>query len=541
MSASLKNVKKETKTQNIKTHRAQLDSQLEELKDDFLFIFKELRKKTPGELCPSIWVEKRASERLKITKKTESASDSLSVGVVLRVFDGETLFEKASFKLSREDLLQAVEELSAQVNEHLVLRKSKDLSWKPKGYKATSWTERLKAPLDAEIRGQIEDPKPYQWIHFGVTEKDPLWSSSEEKFSWLKAHFEKVNKFRGDVEAEYLDAGLVTSRDDFIFIDDEVALTQTLLRNRNHLVAMKSGETARIMKGGLGGQETVALSEKDYKELYSMLKKQVSAEKLKPGRYKVILGPATAGVFAHEAFGHTQEGDTWAKGRSKAKELEEKQVRVGNDHATILNNPALYENGMDGFPAWGSYYFDEEGWLAEPQVLVEKGYLKKPMTNLNASARLQVPRTANGKRQDWTRGVYTRQTNTYFSQGEKSLDELISQVDYGFLAEECAGGMEDPKGMGIQVGISYLEEIKDGKLTGRTFKGPSGGAVQMTGYVPDCLNSILDKSRINYKGDSDKDIRHPQNDVGGCGKYHKEFVNAGCGGPYMLMDQILLA
>jgi hypothetical protein len=34
--------------------------------------------------------------------------------------------------------------------------------------------------------------------------------------------------------------------------------------------------------------------------------------------------------------------------------------------------------------------------------------------------------------------------------------------------------------------------------------------------------------------------RFPLNDAGGCGKYHKEFVFAGCGGPYMLLDQVTL-
>ena len=58
--------------------------------------------------------------------------------------------------------------------------------------------------------------------------------------------------------------------------------------------------------------------------------------------------------------------------------------------------------------------------------------------------------------------------------------------------------MEDPKGMGIQVGISYLQEVKGGKLTGRVFKGPAGGDIQMTGYTPDVLNQIVAKSKIEF-------------------------------------------
>jgi hypothetical protein len=67
------------------------------------------------------------------------------------------------------------------------------------------------------------------------------------------------------------------------------------------------------------------------------------------------------------------------------------------------------------------------------------------------------------------------------------------------------------QGMNIQVGICYLSylilsylillsilshEVKKGKLMGRLFKGPMGGDVQMTGYTPDVLHAIVDKSKI---------------------------------------------
>jgi TldD protein len=264
------------------------------------------------------------------------------------------------------------------------------------------------------------------------------------------------------------------------------------------------------------------------------------AERLPPGKYRVLFGPVVTGVLAHEAFGHSQEADTCARGRSKAWELHKTGTTVGNEHATILNNPAIYENGGGAYAAWGSYYFDEEGWLAREQVLLDRGILKAPMTNLTSAVRLGVPRTANGKRESWANGVYTRQTNTYFSPGTKTLEELMRELGDGFLALHPAGGMEDPKGMGIQVGISYLEEVRGGKATGRLFKGPAGGDIQMTGYTPDVLNSIVAKSKIEADVATPDQARHPFNDAGGCGKYHKEFVYAGCGGPYVLLDQVTL-
>jgi TldD protein len=162
------------------------------------------------------------------------------------------------------------------------------------------------------------------------------------------------------------------------------------------------------------------------------------------------------------------------------------------------------------------------------------------MTNLTSALRLGVPRSANGKRESFANGVYTRQTNTYFSAGDKTLSQLMAELGDGFLAIHPAGGMEDPKGMGIQVGIFYLQEVKNGELTGRLFRGPAGGDIQMTGYTPDILNSIVAKSKIEFDSTAPDKARHPQNDVGGCGKYHKEIVNAGCGGTYLLLDQVIL-
>ncbi|MCB0342803.1 MAG: TldD/PmbA family protein, partial [Bdellovibrionales bacterium] len=333
---------------------------------------------------------------------------------------------------------------------------------------------------------------------------------------------------------------VVLNRDDFLFIDEKVRMSQTILRNLTNAMVLKNGERGYTLMGGLGGQETVEIPDHQFLETYEYLEKTLNAEKLKPGRYKLLMGPSVTGVFAHEAFGHSQEGDTWARGRSQAKILYEQQTEIGNKHATIYNNPAIYKNGSDEFAAWGSYYFDEEGWLAQEHCLVKEGKLQQPMTNLTSSLRLNMPRTANGKRESWMRGMYVRQTNTYFSAGEKTYDDLIAQVDYGFQAVHAAGGMEDPKGMGIQVGIAYLEEIKNGQLTGKTFVGPNGGSVQMTGYVPDYLGSIVDKAKIDHFDDSFDESQHPWNEVGGCGKYHKESVMAGCGGPYMLLENVLL-
>ena len=110
-------------------------------------------------------------------------------------------------------------------------------------------------------------------------------------------------------------------------------------------------------------------------------------------------------------------------------------------------------------------------------------------------------------------------------------------VDYGFIAEFAHGGMEDPKGMGLTAGTKFLEEIKDGKLTGRIFLGPKGGHIELSDPVPVLLEGIIAKSKVLDDIDPDNQPE-PFNKFGGCGKYHKEAVEAGCGGTWILWKGI---
>lgn len=513
---------------------------LEPLRDSLLQLLPLLEAEP--DWYGSIYLERKASKSYSANLKQTQVSDQVSLGVVLRIYNGYTLFEEASDDLEPENLKRLIQGFVKRVHAH-----QNTAGLAKKVYQPPTWQERLKADLDPEITSQI--PKkltPETHVHFGIRYfEDPHAPSTSDCFQKLKSLISRcqslsVERGMGPKDLTYVTARQSFAQEDSLFLDRETQMSQTLYRVALSITTMSGPDRTFLRVGGLGGLETIELGEKDLVSLIDDLKALKNAGRLNPGKYRVLFGPILTGVLAHEAFGHSQEGDTCARGRSKAWDLFQSGEIVGNSHATILNNPAIFENGTENFAAWGSYFFDEEGWLAQEQVLLDQGKLLSPMTNLTSAIRLGIPRTANGKRESWANGVYTRQTNTYFSAGDKTLDELMDQLDNGFVALHPAGGMEDPKGMGIQVGISYLYEVKEGKLTGRVFRGPAGGEIQMTGYTPDVLNSILAKSKIEFNSKQADRSKHPQNDVGGCGKYHKEFVFAGCGGPYVLLDQVIL-
>jgi TldD protein len=131
---------------------------------------------------------------------------------------------------------------------------------------------------------------------------------------------------------------------------------------------------------------------------------------------------------------------------------------------------------------------------------------------------LDLPRSANGRRQDFSRKAYARMSNTFFASGTTPVADIFAQIDHGIYIEKWSSGMEDPQGWGIQVTGRFGREIRNGKVTDRMF-APIG----ITGYVPEVLQSIT------AVGD-DFSL-----DGGGCGKGHKEWVSVGSGGPHLLL------
>jgi TldD protein len=234
----------------------------------------------------------------------------------------------------------------------------------------------------------------------------------------------------------------------------------------------------------------------------------VGAPRLAGGEYDCVFAPDFSGLFAHEAFGHGTEADMFPKRRARGQAYMGK--RVASTLVDMFDSPALPGQAA-------SFFFDHEGQLASETQIIRKGRLMQAITNLDAALRLQLPRTANGRRESFERKVYTRMTNTYFGAGTSTPEQLIASVEKGYLIKHGSNGMEDPKGWGIQCEGHMAEEIVSGKLTGRVFS-----PIIVTGYVPDLLMSISGVSTtVEITG------------LGTCGKGHKEWVKVTDGGPYL--------
>lgn len=229
---------------------------------------------------------------------------------------------------------------------------------------------------------------------------------------------------------------------------------------------------------------------------------------LTPGEYECICDPDVSGLIAHEAFGHGVEMDMFVKDRALAKEYMNESV--ASELVTMHDSSSVGDNTA-------SFFFDDEGTIAQDTVIIDHGILTKGMNDIQTAMTLGVAPSGNGRRERFDHKAYTRMTNTYFAPGTSTLEEMIASIQDGYLLEEGTSGMEDPKNWGIQCMVNIAREIKNGKLTGKVYS-----PVILTGYVPDLLKSISMVSQdLSLFGS------------GGCGKGYKEWVKVSTGGPYI--------
>ena len=297
-----------------------------------------------------------------------------------------------------------------------------------------------------------------------------------------------------------------------LFVSGKRELEQSYIWAQGYLIPVfRRDETIREMFrscSGLKGLELIDEMEAGLEETMSIGAQLLDAQRIDPGEYEVILSPIVAGLLAHESFGHGVETDMFVKGRAKAVEY------LGK---TVASPLVSLRDGARAAEQTGSYWFDDEGVLGGDTLVIEEGIFKSGISDLLSALRLGTPPTGNGKRESFERKVYARMTNTFFTAGTDSLEEMIGSIENGYLLEQYLSGMEDPKNWGIQGQILYAREIRAGKLTGRLVS-----PLLMFGYVPDVLGAVSMVSReVEYSGS------------GMCGKGYKEFVKNSSGGPYI--------
>jgi len=402
-----------------------------------------------------------------------------AAGTVLSAFDGGTNFEHARVGFNLPEIQSAARDLVSRIS-----------------------FQKYAPQPEPERRGDFVTP----------VQIDPLEMSTQEKLDRCRAL---------QHQAKGRDPRIVNARviynelnEHSVFADANADLAQRVQRVNMFLLVIVAGPTGEIRydfssKSGTAGWEVLTWSDEDIQHTIDGALALLSAERIEPGEYRLITTPGVSGTICHESFGHGVETDMFLKERARAAHFIDKVV--GSSLVNIVDDP-----GLPG--SYGSYFFDDEGHMSSSTQIVENGVFRRGITDRYSAAALEISRSANGRRQDFSRKAYARMSNTFFGPGDSTLEEMIAQVDHGIFLDKWSSGMEDPQGWGIQVTCHYGHEIKGGKITDRMF-APIG----ISGYVPEVLQSITAVGR---------DLKM---DGGSCGKGHKEIVPVASGGPHLLL------
>ena len=425
------------------------------------------------------WLSERGGLAIRVDNREERIEElPRSAGAVLTAFDGATLREAAV----------------AGFNPNEIEREATTLA------------------RDVVRRGALTiDPGPERRGDFVTEETIPLSTLTTQQ---------KLDRVR-DIQARLRkqDPRIINATvryhemDDIaVFANRNADLAQRVQRVGVFVQAVVEGESGvrynYTMRGGTGGWECIDISDEALGQTGAVAVELLSAERIEPGEYTIIASPWVTGTIAHESFGHGVETDMFLKERARASRYIDRAV--GSPLVNIWDDPS--------FPGgYGSYFFDDEGMPAGPTQIVEGGVFKRGITDLYSATALGIPRSANGRRQDFTRKAYARMSNTAVARGTTPVADLFAQVDDGVYLEMWSSGMEDPQGWGIQVTCHYGHQIKNGRVTEKLY-----APVGITGYVPDVLGSV---SGVGDEWGLD---------TGGCGKGHKEFVRVSSGGAHLL-------
>lgn len=182
----------------------------------------------------------------------------------------------------------------------------------------------------------------------------------------------------------------------------------------------------------------------------------LDAKPIPSGEYKIVLdGMVSANLLG--AVSSIFSARSVQKNLSMLKGLINKQV--ASDCVTLVDDPFL-KGGR------GTASFDGEGVATIYKEIISQGVLKSYFHNLKSAAKDNVESTGNASRGSYKSTIGISPTNFYFKPGEKTIDELFSEVGNGLYIVELEGmhsGFNPISGDFSLPAKGYM--IEDGKKT----------------------------------------------------------------------------
>jgi TldD protein len=240
----------------------------------------------------------------------------------------------------------------------------------------------------------------------------------------------------------------------------------------------------------------------------------LAAPKVDGGPRTVVLDPALAGVFIHEAFGHLSEAD-FVYENPKMREL----MHLGRDLGVKELN--VYDDGS--LPGYGgSLHLDDEGTPTTRTCLIRGGVLAGHLHSLETAGKMGARPTGNARAISRHFAPIVRMTNTYIDRGTVSRESVFAGVDDGILACDMFGGQTMLEMFTFSAAYGY--RIRHGQV------GELVRDVVLTGNVFETLRSI----------DAIGDDLTIGERAGGCGKGGQSPLPVSFGSPHIRIRNVVI-
>lgn len=240
----------------------------------------------------------------------------------------------------------------------------------------------------------------------------------------------------------------------------------------------------------------------------------LDAEPVKAGKYTVVIDPFLGGVFVHEAFGHMSEADFVAE-NERLREKMKIGARFGVEELTIVDDATLPGER-------GSYHFDDEGTPAQRNELIRHGILVGRLHTRQTAHQMNEEPTGNGRAVSYRFAPIVRMSNTYIEPRDKTVEEIVGEIDSGIYVVGSRGGMTELEAFTFSSQYAYL--IEKGKLTKMVRD------VTLTGNVFETMMNIdaIGRDLTIYGG------------LGGCGKSGQAPLPVGTGAPHLRIKNVVV-
>lgn len=191
-------------------------------------------------------------------------------------------------------------------------------------------------------------------------------------------------------------------------------------------------------------------------QLYEELREKAGGTYCEAGVHDVVLDSDLAGILAHEAVGHTCEGDLVLGGSVAGDNLGR---QVASEKFTLVDYGG---RGPDG-DADIAIEVDDEGTPCRDVTLIERGVLKGFLHNKETARALGAEPTGNARAAAFSDEPLVRMRNTAIDPGVDRLEDMIGAIDRGYYLMRATNGQADTTGE-FMFGVAQGYEIRNGTL-----------------------------------------------------------------------------